>query len=121
MKVIRTHKDLDVWQVSMELVKDIYALTKNFPSDEKFGLINQLRRAAVSIPSNIAEGASRQSSKETIQFLYVALGSLSEVETQVEIARNLDYINEIGSVLGKILRVRMMLLALLKSVRKTVS
>ena len=121
MKAIRTHKDLDVWQVSMELVKDIYALTKNFPSDEKFGLINQLRRGAVSIPSNIAEGASRQSSKETIQFLYVALGSLSEVETQVEIARNLDYINEIGSVLGKILRVRMMLLALLKSVRKTVS
>ena len=118
MKAIRTHKDLDVWQVSMELVKDIYFLTKNFPSDEKFGLINQLRRGAVSIPSNIAEGASRQSSKETIQFLYVALGSLSEVETQVEIARNLDYINEIGSVLGKILRVRMMLLGMVKSVRE---
>ena len=118
MKAIRTHKDLDVWQVSMELVKDIYLLTKNFPSDEKFGLINQLRRGAVSIPSNIAEGASRQSSKETIQFLYVALGSLSEVETQVEIARNLDYISELGPVLGKILRVRMMLLGMVKRVRE---
>ncbi|MEI7492878.1 MAG: four helix bundle protein [Bacteroidota bacterium] len=62
MKSIRAHKDLDVWQVSMALVKDIYCITKNFPSDERFGLILQLRRAVVSIPSNIAEGASRQSS-----------------------------------------------------------
>ena len=73
MKPIRAHKDLDVWQVSMELVKDIYTITKSFPSEEKFGLSLQIRRAAVSIPSNIAEGASRQSGKETIQFLYVAL------------------------------------------------
>ena len=118
MKSIRAHKDLDVWQVSMALVKDIYCITKNFPSDERFGLILQLRRAVVSIPSNIAEGASRQSSKETIQFLYIALGSLSELETQVEIARELDFIKEIGPVLGKILRVRAMLVGLVKNVRE---
>jgi len=118
MKPIRAHKDLDVWQVSMELVKDVYSITKNFPSDERFGLVLQLRRAVVSIPSNIAEGASRQSGKETIQFLYFALGSLSEVETQVVIARELDYFKEIGPVLGKILRVRMMLLALVKRLKE---
>lgn len=77
----------------MELVTDIYQLTKQFPSDEKFGSTNQIHRAAVSIPSNIAEGAARQSNKEFLQFLYIVLGSCSEVETQLTIAYNLRYYN----------------------------
>ena len=85
------HKRLDVWKKSVSFVTDIYQLTQQFPSDEKFGLTNQIRRAAVSIPSNIAEGAARQSNKEFLQFLYIALGSCSEVETQLVIANNLGY------------------------------
>jgi four helix bundle protein len=76
------HKDLDVWKKSMNLVVLIYDITSKFPSDERFGLTSQMRRAAVSIPSNIAEGAARKGDKEFIQFLMIALGSLSEVETQ---------------------------------------
>jgi four helix bundle protein len=80
------HKDLEVWKKSMDLVEDVYALSKFFPNDEKFGLTNQIRRASVSVPSNISEGAARKSDKEFIQFLYIALGSLSELETQYLIA-----------------------------------
>ena len=87
------HKKLTVWQLAIELVTDIYTLTQQFPSDERFGLTNQIQRASVSIPSNIAEGAARQSNKEFIQFLYIALGSCAEVETQLIIANNLQYGN----------------------------
>ena len=80
------HKDLDVWKKSMDLVEAVYALTKSFPDDERFGLTNQIQRAAVSVPSNIAEGSARKSDKELIQFIYIALGSLSEIETQYLIA-----------------------------------
>ena len=66
---IKTHKDLDVWKLSIQLVKDIYQLTSKFPSEEKFGLVAQIRRAAVSIPSNISEGAARNSDKDYIRFL----------------------------------------------------
>jgi four helix bundle protein len=76
------HKDLDLWKKSMNLVVLIYDITSKFPSDERFGLTSQMRRAAVSIPSNIAEGAARKGDKEFIQFLMIALGSLSELETQ---------------------------------------
>jgi four helix bundle protein len=76
------HKDLDVWKKSMALVVLIYDITSKFSSDERFGLTSQMRRAAVSIPSNIAEGAARKGDKEFIQFLMIALGSLSELETQ---------------------------------------
>ena len=91
---MKTHKDLDAWKLSIDLVTEIYAITKQFPSEEKFGLTNQIRRAAVSIPSNIAEGATRNSNKEYIQFLYVSLGSVSELETQFIIALNLKYLSE---------------------------
>lgn len=74
------------------MVTDIYVLTKNFPKEEMYGLTNQIRRAAISIPSNIAEGAARQSNKEYIQFLYISLGSLMEMDTQLIIALNLEYI-----------------------------
>lgn len=90
---MKIHKDLDAWKLSMDLVLDIYLKTKSFPSDEKFGLTNQIRRAAVSIPSNIAEGATRNSNKEFLQFLYISLGSASELETQFIIALNLNYIS----------------------------
>ena len=89
-----THKDLKSWQRAIELVTKIYEVTQSFPDVEKYGLSNQIRRAAISIPSNIAEGAARKSEKENIQFLYIALGSVAEVETQLIISRNLDYIDE---------------------------
>lgn len=74
---------------SMVLVEDIYALTKNFPSDEKYGLSSQIKRAVVSVPSNIAEGAGRKGDKEFIQFIYIAMGSLSELETQLILVNRL--------------------------------
>lgn len=89
---MRTHKDLDVWKDSMQMVTTVYALTRKFPKEEMYGLTNQLRRAAISIPSNIAEGSGRKSSKEFIQFLYIALGSAMEVETQIIISTNLGYL-----------------------------
>ena len=95
--MVKTHKDLDIWKMSIALVKEIYALTESFPENERFGLISQLRRAAVSIPSNIAEGSARNGNKEFIQFCYIALGSLSEVETQVMIAKELDFSNPIST------------------------
>ena len=109
------HKKLDVWQNAMLLVTDVYALTRSFPSDEQFGLTNQLRRAVVSIPSNIAEGAARQSERELIQFLYIALGSCSEAETQVLIARNLGYVESVDHVFQKLQQIKKMLLGLIKS------
>ena len=87
-----THKDLEVWKISMDFVVDVYKLTQFFPNDEKFGLTSQLRRAAVSIPSNIAEGAARKGAKEYIQFLYIALGSIAELDTQLIIAERLGYV-----------------------------
>jgi len=107
------HKQLTVWQLAIELVTDIYALSYHFPNEEKFGLTNQLRRASVSIPSNIAEGAARQGNKEFIQFLYIALGSCSEVETQLMIASNLQYAN-IEQVIDKNDQVKKMLQGLIK-------
>jgi four helix bundle protein len=89
----RSYKDLEVWQVSMELVKAIYQITAKFPSSERFGLTQQIRRAAISIPSNVAEGQFRNSSKEFKQFLSIALGSAAELETQLIIAREIDYLS----------------------------
>jgi four helix bundle protein len=91
---MKCHRDLEAWKRSMTLVQEIYSITGSFPNHELFGLTNQMRRAGVSIPSNIAEGAARNSKKEFIQFLYIAIGSLSEVETQILIAKGLGYINE---------------------------
>jgi len=89
----RSYKDLEVWQVSLELVKAIYQITGKFPSSERFGLTQQIRRAAISIPSNVAEGQFRNSSKEFKQFLSIALGSAAELETQLIIAREIDYLS----------------------------
>lgn len=91
---MKTHKDLEVYKEAMNFVTEIYKTTKNFPKEEVYGLTNQIRRAAVSIPSNIAEGASRNSKKEYLRFLYIAKGSNSELDTQLTIARNLEYLEE---------------------------
>jgi four helix bundle protein len=88
----RSYRDLDVWRLSIELVKDIYQVTGKFPQVEIYGLTNQLRRAAISIPSNIAEGQGRNSFKEFRQFLAIALGSLAELETQLIIAKEIGYL-----------------------------
>ncbi|MCF6279706.1 MAG: four helix bundle protein [Flavobacteriaceae bacterium] len=87
------YKELKFWQFSRAFCKDIYAITATFPSDEKFGLISQLRRASVSIASNIAEGASRKSNKDFSRFLMIALGSCYEVETQLLISMDLGFIS----------------------------
>lgn len=91
---MRPHEKLDVWKLSVNMVVNVYEITKTFPSEERFGLTSQIRRAAVSIPANIAEGAARQHDKEFIQFLSVAQGSASELETELLIAHRLGYLEE---------------------------
>lgn len=90
----KNYRDLIVWQKSMELVVAVYDMTKKFPKEEMYGLTSQVRRAVVSIPSNIAEGQGREYKKEFYQFLSIAYGSLREVETQVLISEKLNYIDE---------------------------
>ncbi len=91
---IKSYKDLFIWQKSMVLVTEIYSITKTFPVAEIYGLTSQLRRSAVSIPSNIAEGYGRNSTNDYKRFLQIAVGSLYELQTQIEIAFNLKYIEE---------------------------
>ena len=88
------YKDLLVWQKSMDLVVSVYKLMKLLPKDETFNLIDQIRRAVVSIPSNIAEGQSRKNNKEFVQFLYIAKGSKSELETQLDICKRVGYLTD---------------------------
>jgi len=90
----KPYKRLRAWQLGMDIAVDVYKVTDNFPSEEKFGLISQMRKCSVSIPSNIAEGAARNSKKEFVNFLYISLGSLSELDTQLELAKRLEFIDE---------------------------
>ncbi len=115
-----THKELDVWKLGMNLVEKIYKITNTFPSSEQFGLISQMRRAAVSIPSNIAEGAARNSSKENIHFLYFSLGSLSELETQCLISQRLGFLND-KSIFEEITVVKMKLINFIKYIKSSTS
>ena len=114
---LRTHKDLDAWKRSIDLVDAVYRMTKTFPPEELYGLTNQLRRAAVSVPSNIAEGAGRGSTKEFSHFLHIALGSVSEVETQVTIAQRLGYVDDVNSIEEQIQTVRKLILGLVRYLR----
>ena len=91
---VKTYRDLLVWQKSMALVTEIYRLSKSFPRDETYGLMSQMRRCAVSIPSNTAEGYGRKSTNDYVRFLHIASGSLYELQTQLEISLNLQYLNE---------------------------
>ena len=88
---VKTHKDLDIWNIGITLTENVYKITATYPKEEVYALSSQMRRAAVSFSSNIAEGAARGSSKEFVRFLYISLGSLSELETQVVIAERLGY------------------------------
>ena len=109
MSALKSHKELKVWQKSMLLVEHIYRLTEKFPKSELFGITNQMRRCSVSIPSCIAEGFGRQTSKDYAQFLTVAYGSALELETQLEISHRLKYISQedsaiVNSLLEEVIR-----------------
>ncbi len=112
--MVKTHKDLDVWKKSMDLVMDVYRDTQTFPKEEVYGLTSQMRRAAVSIPSNVAEGASRNSKKEFCRYLYIALGSASELETQILIADRLGYVQEGDNYIEKTEAIKKMLNGLIR-------
>ena len=116
MGEVRTHKDLDVWKEAMQLVKEVYRWSAALPREEIYGLTAQIRRAAVSIPSNIAEGAARDSRKEFLQFLYIALGSLSELETQILLARDLFSL-EGEKISTQVETLRKLLLGLIRSLK----
>lgn len=92
--MIKSYRDLETWQIAMDLVAEVYRVTKLFPRDETYGLTSQLRRAAVSVPSNIAEGQGRDSTKEFLHHLSIAHGSLCEVETQLLVAQTLGYLKQ---------------------------
>jgi four helix bundle protein len=104
MGKVESYQDLEVWKQTKDLVRLVYEITKNFPREEQYGLTNQIRRAAVSIPTNIAEGCGRNHTKDSIQFFFISRGSLYEVETQIFIARDLGFISdeEQGSIINKI-------------------
>jgi len=111
------HKNLKAWQYAMELVRDVYTLTKKFPKEEMYGLTSQMRRAAISIPSNIAEGAAGRSNKHFASYLLNAVGSLAELDTQIEISYSLDFINhkEKTVILEKCNRVKALTMGLKNS------
>ena len=116
----KPHKKLDVWQAAMKSTTMIYKLTKIFPEEEKFGLVSQMRRASISIPCNIAEGAARQGKREFKNFLSMAQGSLSELDTQLELAILLGYIStgDLREIADQLLRIDKMLSGLIRSLRK---
>ncbi len=116
-----THKDLEVYKSSLDLVVLVYEITKAMPSSENYGLTSQMRRAAVSIPSNIAEGSSRGSTKDFIRFINIATGSLSELETQMVIAEKIGYFVNTKEIEDSITSIRKMLYRLKQSLNKKLS
>jgi len=122
MKVL-SHKDLEVWQRSMNLVADVYLLTKTFPKEELYGLVSQMRRAAVSIPSNIAEGRAKRSTRDYIRFVNIAYGSAAELETQMLIAKRLEFAvsERSDAILSELSEIGKMLNGLLLSLEKKIS
>jgi len=113
---VKSFKDLDIWKRGIVLVEDIYKITKSFPKEETYGLTSQLRRAAVSIPSNISEGFARFYNKQYKQFLYTSLGSCAELTTQIIIASRLNYIenNRVDKLLSDIDQISKMTMSLIK-------
>lgn len=93
---MKTYREFIAWQKAMAFVTEIYKVTRSFPKDELFGLTSQIRRSAVSIPSNFAEGFGRKGNNEFLRFIRISIGSLYECQTQLEIARNIEYLNDIG-------------------------
>ncbi|MCL2101264.1 MAG: four helix bundle protein [Fibromonadales bacterium] len=123
MKTISSPKDLNVWKEAMNLAKQVYLETKNFPKEEVYGLTSQIRRAAVSVPSNIAEGNGRKHKKEYINFLSIANGSLMELETQLILSQNINYLSKenLELLLKQIEIVSRLLNGLRKSLEKSCS
>jgi four helix bundle protein len=117
---MKTHKDLEVWRASIDLARNVYELTRQYPKDELFGLVSQMRRASVSIASNIAEGAARNGNKEFLQFLYIALGSASELDTQIEISKvtRICEDDQLQKLQEGTTRVRMLISGLIRSVKR---
>jgi four helix bundle protein len=112
------YEKLNVWQESMNLVTKIYKIIKKLPKEEMYSLSDQIRRSAVSIPSNIAEGSSRNSKKEFIQFLYISLGSLCELETQLKICINIGYLQNLEDIFLQTEKIKKMINALISSLKK---
>ena len=102
--IVKTHRDLDVWKDGIALVKLVYGFTSQLPQHEQFGLVSQMRRAAISIPSNIAEGAARSSRIEFARFVSIARGSIAELETQFIIVVELGYVNDAEGILEHVHR-----------------
>ena len=115
--MINDYRELDVWKISMSLCESVYDLIRSFPADERFALCDQLRRAVVSIPSNIAEGNGRDSKTEYARFLSIARGSLFEVQTQLELAERFKYIVVPGETKTLITRISKMLFSMMKKLR----
>ena len=120
---MRPHSNLEAWKEAIELVVRVYKVTESFPKDERFGLTSQLRRAAVSIPANIAEGAARRSEKEFLYFLSIAQGSASELETELIIGRRLDYLNEhsFGELSVKLILIGRLITGLSQHLKKRIA
>ena len=113
----KAHHRLEAWKRALEFLKTVYTTTSTFPKTELYGLTSQMRRAAVSIPSNIAEGAARETTPEFLRFLYIARGSLAELETQILIARDLNYLVDITIVMNELERVSGLLNGLIRSLK----
>ena len=120
---METHKDLRVWQQSIEMVTSLYLATKAFPKDELFGLVSQMRCAAVSVPSNIAEGYARGTDREKLHFLRISSGSMSEIETQLMLSLNLGYVSQesFDELSEKVTSLWKQLNALISSLKKRLS
>ena len=116
----KPHKRLEVWKRSMELVLEVYRLTRQFPTEERYTLTPQIRRAAISVPSNIAEGAARQTTREFRHFLHIAQGSLSELDTQLDLSLGLGYVTpeSLEGIRSQLESIDKMLTGLLKSLTR---
>ncbi len=119
MEKIKNFKELRIWQKGIEIVKDVYSMTKDFPKEELYGLTSQMRRSAISIPSNIAEGFKRFHDKEYKQFLHITLGSAAELETQIIISKELNFIDQekLDNILEKLDHLAKMISSLLNKIQ----
>lgn len=121
-RIMKPHQKLEVWKQGFALVKDVYGLTTAFPAEEKFGLTSQIRRCVVSIPANIAEGSARRSDKELVQFLYISLGSASELDTLLLLSLELGFITEqaCNDIISKLDSIFKLLLGFINVVSKRI-
>lgn len=119
---MKSHKDLDVWKRCLKLAKKVYKLTEILPKEERYGLSEQMKRAVISIPSNIAEGAARESEKEFVRFLYIALGSANELDTQIEICKELNFksvdSNQLNQIQTEISTISKMIYGLISNLKR---